>query len=52
MGPHISGIPMEILKQTPPNRCSLLISFLEKDSLLTFRPPKKTEPDHRDATKY
>jgi hypothetical protein len=42
MSPYISGTSMEILKQTLPNRCPFLISFLEKEILLTFRPPKKT----------
>ncbi|KAK2400114.1 hypothetical protein QL285_049841 [Trifolium repens] len=36
-----NGTPMKILKQIPPNRGSLLISFLERHSSAT-RSPKKS----------
>jgi hypothetical protein len=39
--PYISGTPMKIPKQTPPNGGPLLISFLERH-FAASRPPENT----------
>jgi hypothetical protein len=48
---YISGTPVKILKPKLSKRDVLLISFLKRHSS-TFKPPKRPQPDQKDATRH